>query len=78
MERHYRKYVNTLRAKTGGRITSNLRSSRDDTDTTLPRQHYLMAKKDRHHVDLYSLSNLHVGDPALKVHILIRIISFLI
>ncbi|KAF9784349.1 hypothetical protein BJ322DRAFT_1007005 [Thelephora terrestris] len=66
MERHYRKYINTLRAKTGGRVTSKLRSSSGGTDTMLPRQHYSMAKKDRDHVDLYTLSNLHVGDPALK------------
>ena len=67
MERHYQKYINTLRGKTGGRVTSRPRSFADDADSTLPQRHYSMAKKDRDHVDLYTLSNLHVGDPALKV-----------
>lgn len=67
MERHYRKYINTLRAKTGGHVTSKLRSSADDANAALPQQHYSMAKKDRDHVGLYSLPNLHVGDPALNV-----------
>lgn len=67
MERHYRKYINTLRVKTGGRVMSRLRPSTNTANSTLPQQHYSMAKKDRDHVDLYSLSNRHVGDPALKV-----------
>ncbi|KAF9777709.1 hypothetical protein BJ322DRAFT_1015498, partial [Thelephora terrestris] len=82
MERHYRKYINTLRAKTGGRVTSKLRSSTSDTDATTPQQHHSMAKKDRDHVDLYTLANLHVGDPALngfvtklKDHLLARILN---
>ena len=67
MEHHYRKYVEALRKKTGARVASRSGSSSGTSDSTSPRQHYSVAKKDRHHVDLYSLSGKHVGDPALKV-----------
>ena len=67
MECHYWKYINTLRAKTGGRVPSKPHASADDINPALPQQHYSMAKKDRDHVNLYSLANLHVGDPALNV-----------
>lgn len=67
MERHYRKYVNTLRDKTGGRTTSRAALPMDPTDDASPRQHYSIAKRDRDHVDIYSLAHRHAGDPALKV-----------
>ena len=67
MERHYRKYINTLRKKMGARTTSQSDSSSDAGDNASPRQHYSVAKKDRDHVDLYDFSNKHMGDPALKV-----------
>ena len=65
MERHYRKHVNTMRQRTGGRAMSRPSPSSDATDN--PQQHYSVAKKDRDHVDLYAFSNRCVGDPALKV-----------
>jgi hypothetical protein len=43
--------------------------STDAVEGVLPQQHHSMAKRDRDHVDLYSLSNKHPGDPALKVGI---------
>lgn len=67
MQRHYRKYVNSLRKKTGGRTTSQPCSAAHDASTNAsPQQHYSMAERDRDHVDLYTLANQHTGDPALK------------
>ena len=67
IERHYRKYVNVLRGKTGGRTTSRPSRSTDAVESLLPQQHHSMAKRDRDHVDLYTLSNKYPGDPALNV-----------
>ena len=66
MERHYRKYITALRKKTGARTMSRSGSSAAVEDAS-PRHHYSVAKRDRDRVDLYSLSNKRVGDPALKV-----------
>ena len=67
MERHYRKYINTLRNKTGVRTTPRARLPTDPANDTSPRQHYSIAKRDRDHIDLYALAHRHAGDPALKV-----------
>jgi hypothetical protein len=67
MERYYRKYINTLRRKTGSRTSSQLGPSANAAEDTVPQQHYTMAKRDRDRVDLYALSNKYIGDPALKV-----------
>ena len=67
MERHYRKYVTTLRKKTGGRVVARSGLSSDADDSASPTQHYAVAKKDRDHVDLYTFANQHAGDPALRV-----------
>lgn len=67
MERYYRKYINTLRTKTGGRTTSRLGLPSEAVKGVSPQEHYSIAKRDRDHVDLYALSNRHMGDPALKV-----------
>ncbi|KAF9791086.1 hypothetical protein BJ322DRAFT_994532, partial [Thelephora terrestris] len=82
IKHHYRKYVNALRNKTGGRTTSRPGPSTDGVVSSAPQQHHLMAKKDRDHVDLYALSNKHPGDPALKDfatllkdHLLARILN---
>lgn len=77
MERHYRKYINTLKSKTGGRTSSRLGSSVDTVEGSLPQQHYTMAKRDRDHVDLYTLSNKYAGDPALKVGSIARYLLLL-
>ncbi|KAF9778070.1 hypothetical protein BJ322DRAFT_1015103, partial [Thelephora terrestris] len=81
-ERHYRKYISALRKRTGGRATSRPGLSTDAVESVLPQQHHSMAKRDRDHVDLYSLSNKHPGDPALKDfaarlkdHLLARILN---
>ena len=67
MERHYRKYIGTLRRITGGRTASRTGLLSETTENMSPQQHYSVAKRDRDHVDLYALSNRHMGDPALKV-----------
>lgn len=67
MERYYRKYINTLREKTGARKSLRSGSSVNTGDDTSPQQHYSVAKKDRDHVDLYNFAGKHAGDPALKV-----------
>ena len=67
MERYYRKYIKGLRKKTGARTASRSGPSSGDGDDASPRQNYLVAKKDRDHINLYSFSRKHVGDPALKV-----------
>ena len=67
MERHYRKYIAALRKKTGVRVKSRPGFSSDVTEGVSPQQHYSVAKRDRDHVDLYTLANQHMGDPALKV-----------
>jgi len=55
MEHHYRKYINTLRKKTGARTTSRPGLSSDAAEDVSPRKHYSVAKKDRDHIDLYTL-----------------------
>jgi hypothetical protein len=67
MERHFSKYAETLRKKTGGRESSRSGLFSDAVEDTSPRQHYSVAKRDRDHVDLYALAEQHMGDPALKV-----------
>jgi len=67
MERHYRKYITTLRKKTGARTSSRSSSSPAAAEDPSPQQHYSVAKRDRDHVDLYSLASKHMVDPALKV-----------
>jgi hypothetical protein len=67
MEHRYRKFVDMLRKKTGARTTSRPGLPLDTTENTSPQQHYSVAKRDRAHVDLYTFSTQHVGDPALKV-----------
>ena len=67
MEYHYRKYVELLNEKTGGRKTTQPGSSSGPTEDASPRQHYSVANRDRSHVNLYELSVRHMGDPALKV-----------
>ena len=37
------------------------------TEDSSPWQHYLVAERDRDHIDLYTLASKHMGDPALKV-----------
>ena len=67
MERRYRKYIDMLRKKSGSQKTSRPGSRSDTVEDALPQQHYSVANRDRDHVDLYTLSGQHVGDPALKV-----------
>ena len=66
MEHHFRKYVDTLREKTGGRKVSRPGSCPDAVEDSSPQQHYSVANRDRDHVDLYALAGQHMGDPALK------------
>ena len=47
--------------------TSRPGSRSDTVEDASPQQHYSVANRDRDHVDLYTLSGQHVGDPALKV-----------
>ena len=67
MEHRYCKYVDMLRKKSGSQKTSRPGSRSDTIEDASPQQHYSVANRDRDHVDLYTLSGQHVGDPALKV-----------
>lgn len=67
MERHYRKYMDALRRKTGGQKAPQPKPSSDAANDDSPRQHYSIAHRDRDHIDLYALSSKYIGDPALKV-----------
>lgn len=67
MEHRYRKYVDMLRKKSGSQKTSRPGSCSDTVEDASPQQHYSVTNRDRDHVDLYTLSGQHMGDPALKV-----------
>ena len=67
MEHHYHKYVAVLRKKTGGQVVAWSGLSLNTDDSVSLMQHYVVAKKDRDHVDLYTFTNQHTGNPALRV-----------
>ena len=67
-QRHFRKYIATLREKTGAKEPSGQRRSTQAGEDRSPSRHYSTSVRERDHLDLYQWAfGEHGNDPALKV-----------